>query len=61
MGKRDIFTSVKNKQYEDGGKSFKKESSRNKSQTKATVSRSIQSLSDMEDFDDDELNELFAE
>lgn len=55
-----MFDSVRNRQYEDGGKSFKKDSNRNKSQTKATVSRSIQSLSDMEDYDEDELNELFG-
>jgi hypothetical protein len=59
LGKRDEVYGAKHRVYEDGGKSFKKDSNRNKSQTKATVSRSLQSISDLEDYDEDELNELF--
>ena len=55
-------TSVRGKmlKYEDGGRAFQKDSNRNKSQTKANVSRNLQSASDLEDFDDDELNEMFS-
>ena len=59
MGKRDVFTSVKNKEYEDGGKYFKKDSTRNKSHTKAAVSRNLKSFADIEEYDEDELNEMF--
>ena len=59
MGKRDVYVGSKHREYEDGGKSFKKDSNRNRSQTKAVVSKSIQSLSDLEDYDEDELNEMF--